>query len=57
MRELKILATSEKDLSHTWSKQAPVSLPPIWPPCCTIGFVDLPTLIFQKYDRNWAEEI
>ena len=33
MRELKILATLKKILSHTCSQQPPVSLPPIWPPC------------------------
>ena len=33
MRELKKLATLKKNLSHTWSLQPPVSLPPVWPPC------------------------
>ena len=57
MRELQILATSEKILSHTWSLQPSVSLPPIWPSFSTLGFVDLPTVIFQKYNRNWDGEI
>ena len=38
MCELKILATSKKNLSHTCSQQPPVSLPPIWPPFRTLGF-------------------
>ena len=57
MRELKILATSKNILSHTWSLQPPVSLPPIWPPFSTLGFVDLPTVVFHKFNRNWAGEI
>ena len=49
MHEFNILATSEKFLSHTWSQQPPVSLPPIWPPLPENIFIRISDKAVQSY--------